>query len=167
MDRSHGCLSHLVLRVFLGLRCCRGWSVWRTSTGQVDSRPCRLRSCWGTDDDTPRGRDTSQGIVEDAIPDDTPAVQTKGPPRWLATWSAPPFSLGQLLLVAVVSLIVLLAAFFASESNYENVKEIAPIVFTPLATLLGTAVAWYYAGETKEKKEWPPLGFNPPVWAPK
>jgi len=33
---------------------------------------------------------------------------------------------------------------------YAQVKELAPIIFSPLVTLLGTCVAWYYASNKKD-----------------
>lgn len=58
---------------------------------------------------------------------------------------------GLLVLVAILAIAIFASAFVLSDSNYNNVKEIAPIVFSPLVTLLGTAVGWYYAAAAREK----------------
>ena len=50
-----------------------------------------------------------------------------------------------LLLVAVLALVIFAAALAAPGEKFAQVKEMAPLIFSPLVTLLGTCIAWYYA----------------------
>lgn len=58
-----------------------------------------------------------------------------------------------LLLTSILALLILCAAFFVSDTSYQQVKELAPIVFTPIVTLLGTSVAWYFASDAKQNSQ--------------
>lgn len=84
------------------------------------------------EDETPGTGDTFRKL---------PTSPLHRPRQWIA--------IGLLVLVAALAVLIVSAAFFTSDANYERVKEIAPIVFSPLVTLLGTAVAWFYATEKK------------------
>lgn len=55
-----------------------------------------------------------------------------------------------LALVGLLGFMIIGSAFFASDESYAQVKELAPIIFSPLVTLLGTCVAWYYASNKKD-----------------
>lgn len=54
-----------------------------------------------------------------------------------------------LAVTTLLAIVIIAAAFMASDANYERVRELAPIIFTPIVTLLGTSVAWYYASDVK------------------
>lgn len=55
-----------------------------------------------------------------------------------------------LTVTALLASFILGAAYLTSDANYAQVKELAPIVFTPIVTLLGTSVAWYYASDSRK-----------------
>lgn len=86
-------------------------------------------------------------IDESLLPDDSLEVDTKRLSLPEQRYRLAKYMLG---IVGILGFLIIGSAFFASDESYAQVKELAPIIFSPLVTLLGTCVAWYYASNKKE-----------------
>jgi hypothetical protein len=54
------------------------------------------------------------------------------------------FALLLLGLVAVIAITVMIAAFASTDTVWTRVERASGLILTPLLTLLGTAVGWYF-----------------------